>query len=116
VSEETPEETAASQSDLLFQARRRGLIALAATALIGVVVFFSFHGTGDLVDTGGCKVTSECEGMIGVECLHAPTGNYCTHSCNRNEDCDPSFHCESPPWEKETTRLVCLRSVPPAVK
>ncbi len=96
------------------------MIALAVTALVCVVTFFLSRGTVDLPGGRECKTTSDCDGVIGVECLHAPTSTYCTHSCVRNEDCDEGFHCESPPWEKNmtegthaTTRDLCLKNVAP---
>jgi hypothetical protein len=108
--EETTSDEA--QREQLFQARRRGIVAFAVTALIAGGIFLAVHVTGDLAGSSECKVARDCDGMLG-ECLHAPTGNYCTHSCSNDEDCYPKFRCDSPSWEKGTTRLVCLRQVVP---
>jgi hypothetical protein len=105
---------AETQRDDLFRARRRGLVALAGTLALVVAIFVLFRGTLELSESKNCSASSDCDGFLGVECLHAPAGNYCTHSCNRNEDCDKTFHCDSPPWEHDATHLVCLRGAPPA--
>jgi hypothetical protein len=113
---EEKKESDDARREQLFQARKRGIIALVVTVMIGVAAFLLYRGTVDLPGTRDCKTTSECEGLIGVECLHAPTSTYCTHSCNRNEDCDQGMHCESPPWEKNTTRALCLKDIAPPAK
>lgn len=115
--EDAEKERADAQHDLLVRARTRGAIALGATLLVGVIGIVSLHKCFDdgMPSTRACQVNDDCSG-IGVECLHAPTSTYCTHSCDRNEDCDPGFHCESPPWEKNTTRLLCLKDIAPPSK
>jgi hypothetical protein len=115
--EDAEKERADAQRELLFHARKRGLFALGITLLVGIVAITSIHNCVDDVATARtCSVNRDCDGVIGVECLHAPTSTYCTHSCDRNEDCDNGFHCESPPWEKNTTRLLCLKNIAPPSK
>jgi hypothetical protein len=110
-------EDADAHRKLLFQARVRGLLAVGGTLVFAFVAFASLRWcAGELPGDDACKTPSDCEGVLGVECLHAPTSTYCTHSCNRNEDCANGFHCESPPWEKGTTRLLCLKNIAPPTK
>ncbi len=110
-------ENAGPQRELLFQARVRGLFAVGGTLVFAVAAFAALRTcSGDLPGDSACKTAHDCEGVFGVECLRAPTSTYCTHSCNRNEDCDNGFHCESPPWEKNATRTLCLKDIAPPPK
>jgi hypothetical protein len=105
-----------AQREALFQARKRAVFAFGGTVLV-VIAAIAYVRTCDVVPSSGvCKTSKDCDGLVGVECLRAPTATYCTHSCNRNEDCDTGFHCESPPWEKNTTRLLCLKDIAPPTK
>jgi hypothetical protein len=112
----TADEAADAEREKLLQARKRGLFALGGTLVVCLLVVAYVRSCGDLLGARSCKSSSDCEGFLGVECLHAPTGGYCTHTCNRNEDCEPSFHCDVPPWEQGATRPLCLRDIPPAKK
>ncbi|MEO7109930.1 MAG: hypothetical protein ABI183_05795 [Polyangiaceae bacterium] len=111
--EDAEKERDDAQRALLFHARKRGLFTLGGTIVVAVLGVTLFHWctAGNVPNERTCKVNGDCDGVLGVECLHAPTSTYCTHSCNRNEDCDQGFHCESPPWETNTTRLLCLKDI-----
>jgi len=95
-------------------ARNRGLVALVGTLAACVIAFLVMRGCIDGPPAEACKTNGDCDGLLGVECLRAPTSTYCTHRCEKNEDCDPGFHCDSPPWEKGATRALCLKDIPPA--
>lgn len=106
-----------AQRELLFQARKRALFALGGTFIVAAIaLMFVRTCNGDVPSSDACKTNRDCDGIVGVECLRAPTATYCTHACDRNEDCDKGFHCESPPWEKNTTRLLCLKDIAPPTK
>ncbi|MGH7282763.1 MAG: hypothetical protein ACRELY_14655 [Polyangiaceae bacterium] len=100
----TPE--APSRESQLRAARLRGLAAIVVTFALAGVVYSLFRSSFGL-PAGACTSSSECGGL-GSECLHAPTGAYCTHSCNHAADCDPGTHCDVPPWEKNATRTLCI--------
>ncbi len=102
-----------AQRELLFQARKRALFALGGTIVVAIGAIAYVRTCDDIGSSGACQTAHDCDGLLGVECLHAPTATYCTHSCSRNDDCDKGFHCESPPWEKNATRLLCLKDIAP---
>lgn len=104
---------ALSRESQLRAARLRAVATLVGTLIVGGGIYF-FLRSQDQAPPGACTTSSQCTGLNG-ECLHAPTGAYCTHACVRNEDCDPGMHCDVPPWEKERdARALCIHDTKPA--
>jgi hypothetical protein len=109
-------DSADTQREALFQARKRAVLTLGGTIVVAIAAIAYARTCDEIASSDSCKTAKDCDGILGVECLHAPTATYCTHTCDRNEDCDKGFHCESPPWEKNTTRLLCLKDIAPPTK
>ena len=96
-----------SRESQLRAARLRALATIGVMVILGASGYFLCRSSFG-ISGGACRTASDCDDLGGV-CLHAPTGAYCTRSCNHDEDCDPGTHCEIPPWEKEkTTDAFCL--------
>lgn len=87
---------------------------LIGTVALGMSMYFAFAPDTELA--GACVSNADCPGAMGVECLHAPTGAYCTHSCTSDTQCGPHTHCGTPPWEDPGGRAVCLRDLKPSGK
>ena len=42
---------------------------------------------------GGCADSNDCSELFHVQCMHDPTGNYCTRQCRVATDCPADWRC-----------------------
>ncbi|MEO8799883.1 MAG: hypothetical protein ABI551_18450 [Polyangiaceae bacterium] len=89
-------------------ARIRAAVAFVFT-LAAVSLLYKCSVTDGGLPVASCKSDRECEGtQADHTCVNAPTGSYCSRTCNVDADCVSGFVCSVPPWTSGKTDTLCI--------
>lgn len=89
-------------------ARIRAGVALVGT-LAAVILLYRCTVTDGGLPVASCKSDRDCAGTRADHaCVNAPTGSYCSRTCDTDADCVSGYECSVPPWASGRTDKLCI--------